>query len=67
MHNLTVHDISLSSWPLIHKAAYCGDYAILEDELNNDVAYAKLEAMGIKIDKWTEEQYKYNTSFEEGT
>ncbi|MHA1473547.1 MAG: adenosylhomocysteinase [Promethearchaeota archaeon] len=37
------------------------------DDINNAVAYAKLEAMGIKIDKWTDEQYKYNTSFEEGT
>ena len=35
MCNLTVHDISLSSWNLIHKAAYCGNYVALEEELNN--------------------------------
>jgi ankyrin repeat protein len=37
MTELTVYDISLSSWPLIHKAAYCGNYEILEEELNNGV------------------------------
>ncbi len=37
------------------------------EEINNDVAYAKLAAMGIEIDKWTEDQYRYNNDFEEGT
>jgi len=35
MCNLTIHDISLSSWNIIHKAAYCGNYAALEEELNS--------------------------------
>lgn len=37
------------------------------EEINNMVAYQKLASMGITIDKWTEEQYKYVTGFEEGT
>ena len=37
------------------------------EEINNSVAFTKLEAMGIKIDKWTDEQLHYVTSFEEGT
>ena len=35
MCNLTIQDISLSSWNIIHKAAYCGNYEVLEEELNN--------------------------------
>ncbi|MHA1777373.1 MAG: adenosylhomocysteinase [Promethearchaeota archaeon] len=37
------------------------------EEINEKVAYAKLESMGITIDKWTDEQYKYCTGYEEGT
>jgi adenosylhomocysteinase len=37
------------------------------EDINNSVAIAKLASMGIKIDEWTEEQYKYIHGFEEGT
>lgn len=37
------------------------------EEINAQVGLAKLNAMGIKIDKLTEEQYKYCHGFEEGT
>ncbi len=37
------------------------------EQINMEVAFAKLEAMGIKIDKWTPEQYAYNNDFQEGT
>ena len=37
------------------------------EDINNSVGYAKLNAMGIKIDKWTDAQYKYANSFDEGT
>lgn len=37
------------------------------EEINNQVAYMKLDSMGIKIDKLTEEQYNYIHGYEEGT
>jgi adenosylhomocysteinase len=37
------------------------------DEISNTVAFAKLEAMGVKIDHWTEEQSKYVHGYQEGT
>jgi adenosylhomocysteinase len=37
------------------------------EEINEAVAFAKLDSMGVKIDKLTEEQYKYLHGFEEGT
>ena len=39
----------------------------LPDEIDNRIASLKLEAMGIKIDKLTEEQKKYLSSWQEGT
>ena len=36
-------------------------------ELDNGTALAKLETMGISIDKWTEEQEKYARVYAEGT
>ena len=37
------------------------------DDINDQVAFAKLDAMGIKMDKLTEEQFNYIHGFEEGT
>ena len=36
-------------------------------ELDRETAAAKLETMGISIDKWTEEQERYATAYMEGT
>jgi adenosylhomocysteinase len=36
-------------------------------ELDNQTAMAKLETMGISIDKWTEEQEAYAKAYAEGT
>jgi adenosylhomocysteinase len=36
-------------------------------EIDNEIARLKLEAMGVKIDKLTDEQLKYLSSWEEGT
>lgn len=30
-----IEDITFSSWPLIHKAAYCGNYDVILNELDN--------------------------------
>ena len=37
------------------------------EEIDREVAYLKLNSMGIKIDKLTPEQEKYLTSWQEGT
>ena len=37
------------------------------EEINDKVGLLKLESMGIKIDKLTEEQYNYIHGYEEGT
>ena len=37
------------------------------EEIDREIARLKLEAMGVKIDKLTEEQVKYLNSWEEGT
>lgn len=37
------------------------------EEINRDVAFAKLESMGIKIDSWTDAQLGYINNFQEGT
>ncbi|HET6846463.1 MAG TPA: adenosylhomocysteinase, partial [Anaerolineales bacterium] len=36
-------------------------------EIDAEIARIKLEAMGVKIDKLTDEQLKYLSSWEEGT
>ena len=36
-------------------------------EINENVAFAKLAAMGIKIDQWSQAQIDYINNFEEGT
>jgi len=36
-------------------------------ELDRETALAKLETMGIKIDKWTPEQEAYAKAYSEGT
>jgi adenosylhomocysteinase len=36
-------------------------------ELDKETAAAKLETMGIKIDKWTAEQKAYARAYKEGT
>ena len=36
-------------------------------ELDKETAHAKLETMGISIDKWTEEQERYAKAYSEGT
>jgi adenosylhomocysteinase len=36
-------------------------------ELDRETAQAKLETMGISIDKWTEEQEAYAKAYAEGT
>ena len=36
-------------------------------ELDRETAAAKLETMGIKIDKWTPEQKAYARAYNEGT
>lgn len=36
-------------------------------ELDNETAFAKLETMGISIDKWTLEQERYARAYSEGT
>ena len=41
-------------------------YSVPED-IDNEIARLKLEAMGIDIDVLTEEQVKYLNSWEEGT
>jgi adenosylhomocysteinase len=37
------------------------------EEIDKQIAYLKLESMGIRIDGLTEEQERYLTSWEEGT
>jgi adenosylhomocysteinase len=37
------------------------------NELDQETAKAKLETMGIKIDKWTPEQEAYAKAYNEGT
>ena len=37
------------------------------NELDKETAAAKLETMGIKIDKWTPEQRAYAKAYAEGT
>jgi adenosylhomocysteinase len=37
------------------------------EDINLNVAYAKLASMGIEIDAWTPEQVSYNNDFQEGT
>nr|MDO8088742.1 adenosylhomocysteinase [Candidatus Sigynarchaeum springense] len=37
------------------------------EEIDNKVGQLKLDAMGIKIDKLTETQYRYIHGYEEGT
>ncbi len=39
----------------------------LPDEIDKEIAYLKLQTMGIDIDKLTKEQEKYLSSWEEGT
>ncbi len=39
----------------------------LPDEIDKEIAYLKLQTMGIDIDKLTEEQERYLSSWEEGT
>ena len=36
-------------------------------ELDRETALAKLETMGINIDRWTEEQERYAKAYAEGT
>ncbi|MFW9809717.1 MAG: hypothetical protein ACFFE6_10110 [Candidatus Thorarchaeota archaeon] len=36
-------------------------------DLDNETAMAKLETMGISIDKWTEEQERYAQAYAERT
>jgi len=36
-------------------------------EINNRVGFLKLQSMGVKIDKLTDEQYNYIHGYEEGT
>lgn len=36
-------------------------------ELDKETAFAKLETMGISIDKWTKEQAVYARAYAEGT
>jgi S-adenosylhomocysteine hydrolase len=36
-------------------------------ELDRQTAMAKLETMGIRIDKWTDEQEAYAKAYQEGT
>ena len=36
-------------------------------DIDAEIALIKLEAMGVKIDKLTDEQLKYLNSWEEGT
>ena len=33
-----IDDITFSSWPLIHKAAYCGNYNVIITELDNGIS-----------------------------
>jgi ankyrin repeat protein len=37
MTKFTVDNINSEGWETIHKAAYCGDYNILIEELNNNI------------------------------
>jgi adenosylhomocysteinase len=37
------------------------------EEIDNEIARLKLDAMGVKIDTLTDEQLKYLSSWEEGT
>jgi adenosylhomocysteinase len=37
------------------------------EEIDREIARLKLESMGVKIDKLTEEQVKYLSSWESGT
>lgn len=52
-----------------NRASFKGKKGICKvpSEINDTVAFLKLAAMGIKIDKLTDEQYKYMHGFEEGT
>ena len=37
------------------------------EEIDREIARLKLDSMGVKLDKLTEEQVKYLSSWEEGT
>jgi adenosylhomocysteinase len=72
-HPSSVMDMSFANQALVCEWIV-KNYADLEDgvhdvpkEIDTEVAELKLESMGIKIDKLTDEQAKYLSSWEEGT
>jgi adenosylhomocysteinase len=72
-HPASVMDMSFAN------QALCAEYMVknsaklerrvysVPQEIDERIAYLKLEAMGIKIDELSPEQYKYLTSWESGT
>jgi adenosylhomocysteinase len=74
-HPSEVMDMSFGLQALVgeyivkNKEKFIGQKGIVKvpDDINDKVAFEKLDAMGIKCDKLTEEQYNYIHGFEEGT
>lgn len=72
-HPASVMDMSFANQALAaeymvknHKSLEAKVYSVPED-IDNEIARLKLEAMGVGIDILTEEQIKYLNSWEEGT
>ena len=72
-HPASVMDMSFANQALAaeymvknHKSFEAKVYSVPED-IDNEIARLKLEAMGVGIDILTEEQIKYLNSWEEGT
>ncbi len=57
----------MSEWIVKNHAAFKPGIIDVPKEIDDKVGYLKLDAMGIEIDKLTEEQYNYIHGFEEGT
>ena len=72
-HPATVMDMSFANqalaaeWILKHKGKLRNVVHKLPDQVDQEIAMLKLKAMGVSIDRLTQEQQKYLASWEEGT
>jgi len=61
------NQVLCSEWLAKNKGSLKPEVYEVPDKVNKKVAELKLEGMGVKIDKLTEEQKKYLSCWEEGT
>ncbi len=72
-HPASVMDMSFANQALaaeyvvLHHKELANQVYTVPEEIDHDIARLKLEAMGVSIDKLTEEQIKYLNQWQEGT